>query len=300
MRIETGFKAFTAPAGIGLKAQHMAEILEERPALGFLEIHAENYMGNGGAPHRWLAAIAEHYPLSVHGVGLSLGVDQPLDTDHLEKLARVVERYRPRLVSEHLAWSVMDGRYLNDLLPIPYDEESLGIVAEHVDQVQNRLGRLILIENPAVYVAFDSTLAEPHFLSELVARTGCGLLLDVNNIYVSHRNVGLEIETYLDALPRHAVGEIHLAGHHVRRIEQGDENGDQHGDSWAEIRIDDHGSAVCAEVWDLYRQAVARFRAAPALIERDSDIPALSVLIEEAETANRIRREEEARHVPAA
>jgi uncharacterized protein (UPF0276 family) len=274
--------------GIGLKAQHMAEILEERPALGFLEIHAENYMGNGGAPHRWLSSIAEHYPLSVHGVGLSLGGDEPLDTDHLEKLVRVVERYQPRLVSEHLAWSVMDGHYLNDLLPIPYDEESLAVVAEHVDQVQNRLGRMILVENPAVYVAFDSTLAEPQFLSELVAGTGCGLLLDVNNIYVSHRNVGLEIEDYLDALPRHAVGEIHLAGHHVRRIGN------------AEIRIDDHGSAVCAEVWDLYRRAVARFGAVPTLIERDSDIPALSVLVAEAETANRVRHEEEARHVPAA
>jgi len=274
--------------GIGLKAQHMAEILETRPALGFLEIHAENYMGDGGAPHRWLSAIAEHYPLSVHGVGLSLGGAQPLDLDHLEKLASLVEQYEPRLVSEHLAWSVMGGHYLNDLLPIPYDEESLALVAAHVEQVQDRLGRQILIENPAVYVAFDGTLAEPQFLAELARRTGCGLLLDVNNIYVSHHNVGLEIEPYLDTLPRQAVGEIHLAGHHVRRI----------GD--AEIRIDDHGSAVCTEVWDLYRQAVARFGAVPALIERDSDIPALSVLLEEVETADRIRREEGARHVSAA
>jgi len=274
--------------GIGLKAQHMAEILETRPALGFLEIHAENYMGDGGAPHRWLSAIAEHYPLSVHGVGLSLGGAQPLDLDHLEKLASLVERYEPRLVSEHLAWSVMGGHYLNDLLPIPYDEESLALVACHVEQVQDRLARPILVENPAVYVAFDGTLAEPQFLAELVRRTGCGLLLDVNNIYVSHRNVGLEIEHYLDALPRQSVGEIHLAGHHVRRIGE------------AEIRIDDHGSAVCAEVWDLYRQAVARVGAVPALIERDSDIPALSVLLEEVETANRIRHEEAARHVPAA
>ena len=274
--------------GIGLKAQHMAEILETRPRLGFLEIHAENYMGDGGAPHRWLSAIAEHYPLSVHGVGLSLGGDQPLDSGHLEKLARLVEHYEPRLVSEHLAWSVMDGQYLNDLLPIPYDDESLAVVAAHVDQVQDRLGRQILVENPAVYVAFDSTLAEPQFLAELVRRTGCGLLLDVNNVYVSHHNVGLPIQDYLETLPRYAVGEIHLAGHHVRLIGN------------TEIRIDDHGSAVCAEVWDLYRQAVARFGAVPALIERDSDIPALSVLVAEAETANRIRREEEARHVPAA
>jgi uncharacterized protein (UPF0276 family) len=273
--------------GIGLKAQHMAEILDQRPAFGFLEIHAENYMGDGGAPHRWLSALAEHYPLSVHGVGLSLGGAQPLDAEHLEKLARLVERYRPRQVSEHLAWSVMDGHYLNDLLPIPYDEESLAVVAGHVVQVQERLGRPILIENPAVYVAFDGTLAEPQFLDELTRRTGCGLLLDVNNIHVSHRNVGLEIDCYLDALPRHAVGEIHLAGHHVRRIGN------------AEIRIDDHGSAVCDEVWALYRQALARFGPVPALIERDSDIPALSALIEEAGTADRIRREE-ARHVPAA
>jgi uncharacterized protein (UPF0276 family) len=274
--------------GIGLKAQHMAEILETRPALGFLEIHAENYMGDGGAPHRWLSAIAEHYPLSVHGVGLSLGGAQPLDLDHLEKLASLVAQYEPRLVSEHLAWSVMGGHYLNDLLPIPYDEESLALVAAHVEQVQDRLGRQILIENPAVYVAFDGTLAEPQFLAELARRTDCGLLLDVNNIYVSHHNVGLEIEPYLDTLPRQAVGEIHLAGHHVRKI----------GD--AEIRIDDHGSAVCAEVWNLYRQAVARFGAVPALIERDSDIPALSALLEEVETADRIRREEVTRHVSAA
>ena len=280
--------AFTATAGIGLKARHMAAILDGRPALGFLEVHAENYMGDGGTPHRWLTALAEHYPLSIHGVGLSLGGDQPLDLGHLEKLAKVVERYRPALVSEHLAWSVIDGHYLNDLLPIPYDEESLAVVAEHVDQVQDRLGRRLLVENPAVYVAFESTLAEPQFLSDLVRRTGCGLLLDVNNIYVSHRNVGLDVEGYFDALPTDAVGEIHLAGHHVRTIGN------------AEIRIDDHGSPVCDEVWQLYRQAVARFREAPALIERDTDIPELSVLMEEVETANRIRTEESLRHVPAA
>ena len=259
--------------GIGLKAQHMAALLEERPALGFLEVHAENYMGDGGAPHRWLAALAEHYALSVHGVGLSLGGDQPLDERHLDKLAKVVERYRPALVSEHLAWSAIDGRYLNDLLPIPYDEESLHVVANHVDQVQERLKRPILVENPAVYVAFDSSLSEPQFLAELVRRTGCGLLLDVNNIYVSHRNVGLEIDAYFATLPAGCVGEIHLAGHHVRRIGN------------AELRIDDHGSKVCDAVWDLYRRAVARFGEVPALIEWDSDIPALPVLLEEAAKA---------------
>jgi uncharacterized protein (UPF0276 family) len=262
-------------AGIGLKAQHMAALLAERPALGFLEVHAENYMGQGGAPHRWLTALAEHYPLSVHGVGLSLGGDQPLDRDHLEKLAHVVERYRPALVSEHLAWSVIDGRYLNDLLPIPYDEDSLALVAEHVDLVQNRLKRRILVENPAVYVAFESSLAEPQFLAELVRRTGCGLLLDVNNIAVSHHNVGLDIERYFDVLPAEAVGEIHLAGHHVRRIGN------------AEIRIDDHGSRVSDEVWALYRRATTRFGAVPSLIEWDSNVPDLSVLLEEAAKAER-------------
>jgi uncharacterized protein (UPF0276 family) len=264
-------------AGIGLKSQHMADLLENRPTLGFLEIHAENYMGDGGAPHRWLSALAEHYPLSVHGVGLSLGGDQPLDTDHLERVARVVERYCPALVSEHLAWSSVDGNYLNDLLPIPYDEYSLAVVAEHVDQVQTRLNRRILVENPAVYVAFDSSLAEPQFLAELCRKSGCGLLLDVNNIHVSHRNVGLRIEGYLDALPAGSVGEIHLAGHHVRQIGE------------AEILIDDHGSPVAEAVWELYRDAAARFPAAPALIERDSNIPNLSELLAEAAKADRIR-----------
>lgn len=268
-------------AGIGLKTQHMAEILETRPALGFLEVHAENYMGAGGPPHRWLAALAEHYPLSVHGVGLSLGGDHPLDADHLERLAGVVELYSPALVSEHLAWSVADGNYLDDLLPIPYDERSLALVADHVDQVQARLGRRILVENPAVYVAFDSSLAEPQFLAELCARTGCGLLLDVNNIHVSHRNVGLRVEGYFDALPAGAVGEIHLAGHHVRRIGE------------AEILIDDHGGPVAEPVWELYREAAARFREAPALIERDSNIPALSDLLAETAKADAIRRESE-------
>jgi uncharacterized protein (UPF0276 family) len=278
----------SASAGIGLKAQHMAEILEGRPALGFLEIHAENFMGDGGAPHRWLTALAEHYPLSVHGVGLSLGGAQPLDAGHLDRLAKVVERYRPKLVSEHLAWSSVDGHYINDLLPIPYDEDSLSLVADHVDQVQILLKRPILVENPAVYVAFESALAEPQFLAELCRRTGCGLLLDVNNVCVSHHNVGLAIEGYFETLPRDAVGEIHLAGHHTRRVGN------------AEIRIDDHGSAVRDEVWELYRRAVSRFGAVPALIEWDCNLPALSVLLDEAGRANLIRHDESVRDAPAA
>src|SRR5579859_5770723 len=231
-------------------------------------------MGDGGAPHRWLTALAEHYPISVHGVGLSLGGDQPLDQEHLEKLAKVVKRYSPALVSEHLAWSVIDGRYLDDLLPIPYDEESLDLVSDHVDQAQERLGRRIFVENPAVYVAFESSLAEPQFLAELVRGTGCGLLLDVNNLFVSHRNVGLALENYFETLPADCIGEIHLAGHHVRRIGN------------AELRIDDHGSRVCPEVWELYRQAIARFGATPTLIEWDSDVPDLAILLEEARKAD--------------
>jgi uncharacterized protein (UPF0276 family) len=279
----------SSSTGIGLKAQHLAEIAERRPALAFLEIHAENYMGDGGAPHRWLTALAGHYPLSVHGVGLSLGGDQPLDRDHLERLAKVVERYQPMLVSEHLAWSWMDGVYLNDLLPIRYDEASLALVAEHVDQVQSRLGRRILVENPASYVAYlGSTLAEPQFLAELARRCGCGILLDVNNVYVSHRNVGLPVAGYFDALPADAVGEIHLAGHHCRRIGE------------HVIRIDDHGSEVCPEVWELYGEAVRRFGAVPTLIERDSNIPPLDALLAEAAIADAIAAEERRHHAPAA
>jgi uncharacterized protein (UPF0276 family) len=265
----------TSIAGIGLKAQHLAELAQRRPALAFLEIHAENYMGEGGAPHRWLGALAETYPLSVHGVGLSLGGDQPLDPEHLERLARVVERYQPMLVSEHLAWSGIDGLFLNDLLPIRYDEDSLALVAHHVDQVQNRLRRQILIENPATYVAFeDCSLAEPQFLAELTRLTSCGILLDVNNIHVSHCNVGLEIAGYFDALPAQAIGEIHLAGHHLRQIGP------------HTLRIDDHGSPICPEVWALYREAVRRFGAVPTLIERDTNIPPLDELLAEAAIAD--------------
>jgi len=275
--------------GIGLKSQHLAEIAERRPALAFLEIHAENYMGDGGAPHRWLSALAEHYPLSVHGVGLSLGGDGPLDQEHLERFAKVVHRTRPMLVSEHLAWSGAGGVYLNDLLPIRYDEKSLALVAEHVDQVQTRIARRILVENPASYVAFSGAdRSEPQFLAELALRSGCGVLLDVNNIYVSHRNVGLPIEGYFESLAADSVGEIHLAGHHCRQIGE------------HMIRIDDHGSEVCPEVWALYGEAVRRFGAVPTLIERDSNIPPLDSLLSEAAIANAIAAEQSLDHAPAA
>jgi uncharacterized protein (UPF0276 family) len=265
--------------GIGLKAQHQAEILERRPALAFLEVHAENYMGDGGPPHRWLGRIAELYPLSVHGVGLSLGGDQPLDEDHLERLAKVVERYQPILVSEHLSWSGIDELYLNDLLPMPYDEASLRLVAEHVDQVQARLKRRILLENPSSYVRWrDVGMAEPQFLAELSRISGCGILLDLNNIYVSHCNVGLDMGGYLDALPADAIGEIHLAGHLVRDI------GGQ------TLRLDDHGSPICPQVWELYETAVRQFGIKPTLIERDNNIPPLPDLMEETQLAANLQQ----------
>ncbi len=271
-------------AGVGLKSRHYAEIVETRPSVAFFEIHAENYMGEGGPPHRWLSAIRQGYGLSIHGVGLSLGGDEPLDDDHLDALARLVERYQPELVSEHLAWSGIDGTYLNDLLPIPYTGRTLELVADHVAQVQDRLGRAILVENPSAYIAYAETdIPEYEFLGEVVRRTGCGILLDVNNLFVSARNLNLDEHAYLAALPVDAVAEYHLAGHHLRRRGNG------------EIRIDDHGSRVCEEVWTLYREAVARFGRHPTLIEWDNDVPELAILLDEAG-----RADTEASHAVAA
>lgn len=263
-------------AGIGLKSCHYGEILERLPPLGFFEIHAENYMGAGGPPHRWLNAIRENYELSIHGVGLSLGSAGPLDPDHLTALAHLVDRYQPQWVSEHLAWCGIDGVFLNDLLPIPYTEASLTLFADHVDQTQERLGRRILIENPSASFAYANVeMTEPEFLSEVVRRTGCGLLLDVNNLFVSARNLGLDEYAYLEALPQAAIGEYHLAGHATRRIAPD-----------ATLRIDDHGSQVCADVWALYRHTIRLLGPHPTLIEWDNDIPSLDVLLREADRAD--------------
>jgi uncharacterized protein (UPF0276 family) len=270
----TGSTSRFAPAGIGLKSQHVGELLERRPALPFVEIHAENYMGAGGPPHRRLSAVRRDYALSLHGVGLSLGGDEPLSLDHLDALAGLVARYEPVLVSEHLAWCRLDGQFLNDLLPIPYTAQSLSLFCDHVDQLQARLKRRILVENPAACIEFTaSDRSEAEFLAETVQRTGCGILLDVNNLFVSARNLGWDEHAYLASVPAAAVEEIHLAGHHVRR----------HGS--AEIRIDDHGSAVCSEVWALYGEALRRLATVPTLIEWDSDIPPLAVLLGQAERA---------------
>ena len=261
--------------GIGLRSPHLDEILATRPAVGWLEVHAENYMG-GGPALRGLERLRPDYPLSVHGVGLSLGSADGLDARHLERLARLVERLEPALVSEHLAWSVTGGAYLNHLLPLPYTEESLAVVSEHVERVQTRLGRRLLVENPSGYLRFRGAgIPEADFLAALVRRTGCGLLCDVNNIHVTCANLGGDPDDYLAALPAEAIGEIHLAGHAVN-------DADGH-----TILIDDHGSPVAPAVWALYERALARFGPRPTLIEWDTDVPPLAVLLAEAAEAAR-------------
>lgn len=271
-----GKRALPSGAGIGLRAPHVGELLATRPAVPWLEVHPENYM-SGGPALVLLEAVRREYPVSLHGVGLSLGTAEDIDARHLSRLRSLVDRLEPCLVSEHLSWSTAGGAYLNHLLPLPYTDETLGVVADHIDEVQNALGRRILIENPSSYLRFrHSIMAEPHFLAELARRTGCGLLCDVNNIYVSAWNVGLDAGSYLDALPVQAIGEIHLAGHAAN-----DADG-------RTILIDDHGSPVTAPVWKLYQRALERFGSVPTLIERDTDIPELSVLLGEASVADRL------------
>ncbi len=265
-------------AGVGLKPEHYRQILDDAPDIGWFEVHAENYMGAGGAPHRYLTAIRERYPLSVHGVGLSIGSAGALDRTHLARLHAVCTRYQPDLVSEHLAWSTHDGRYLNDLLPVPCTVEALARVCEHIDQVQSVLGRRILLENPSTYVQFaDSEMSELNFLTEIVGATGCGLLLDVNNVYVSAINHGFAPETYLDAFPFAHVGELHLGGHAEDR-----DDDDQR------LLIDAHGTPVADPVWALYASALEHMGAVPTLIEWDNDVPTWSRLFAQAQRAERL------------
>jgi uncharacterized protein (UPF0276 family) len=259
-------------AGVSLKPQHYRAILETAPEVGFFEVHAENYMGAGGPPHRYLSAIRERYPLSVHGVGLSMGGSGALDREHLGRLAEVVRRYRPDWVSEHLAWSVHDGVYFDDLLPLPYTAETLARVAEHVDQVQSALGRPILLENPSTYVRFaDHDWSEPDFLREVVRRTGCGLLLDVNNVFVSSVNQQQDGRVYIEDFPLEAVGEIHLAGHATEADAEG-----------RPLLIDTHDGPVCDAVWDLYAAVLARRGPVATLIEWDARLPPLDGFLAEA------------------
>jgi len=264
----------TAAAGIGLRSAHVAEIAATRPAVGFLEVHAENYM-NGSPALSLLAELRRDYPVSLHGVGLSLGGASDLDRVHLARFKALVDRIDPLLVSEHLSWSGVAGVYLNDLLPLPYTEETLATVRQHVDQAQDALGRRILIENPSTYLRFrHSTIDEAEFLATLAERTSCRILCDVNNLYVNAENFGIDPIAYLDALPAAAVGEIHLAGHH-----RGDADG-------TPLLIDDHGSTVAEPVWHLYRVALARFGRVPTLVEWDTRLPTLDVLVGEAKRAD--------------
>ncbi|MDP1925195.1 MAG: DUF692 domain-containing protein [Thiobacillus sp.] len=273
-----------ARAGIGLRAPHYRELLDTLPAVGWLEVHSENYFGEGGQPLHYLEQARSHYPLSLHGVGLSLGSTDELDRTHLSKLKRLAERFDPALVSEHLCWCSAGGRYLNDLLPLPYTEEALALVSRHIDEAQTFLGRRILVENVSSYLQFaHSTLPEWEFLTEAAARSGCGILLDVNNIYVSAVNHGFDADRYLEAIPVEAVGEIHLAGF--------DSNGD--------CLIDTHGKPVADEVWALYRRAVRRFGRVPTLIEWDTDIPPLAILLDEARKADAILAEADHGCAPA-
>jgi len=277
----SGNRGLPSRAGVGLRAQHVGELLATRPAVPWLEVHPENYM-SGGAALASLEAVRREYPVSLHGVGLSLGTAGEIDARHLIRVKSLVDHIEPCLVSEHLSWSTAGGVYLNHLLPLPYTEETLAVVAGHIHEVQDALGRRILIENPSSYLRFrHSSMAEPHFLAELARRTGCGLLCDVNNIYVSARNLGLDAASYLDALPAHGIGEIHLAGH-----AENDADG-------RVILIDDHGSPVAAPVWNLYERALERFGPVPTLIEWDTDIPELAVLLAEAGIADRMLNEDD-------
>jgi len=276
-------------AGIGLRGPHLAAVVASPPAVGFLEVHPENYMGGGPALGA-LERLRRDRPISLHGVGLSLGGTDGIDTGHLDRLAALVDRLAPFLVSEHLSWSGVGGVYLNDLLPLPYTEEALEVMVRHIDQVQTRLGRPILVENPSSYLRYrHSTIEEPAFLAELTWRTGCGLLCDINNIYVSGCNLGFDPLAYLAELSVAPIGEFHLAGHSINEVDG------------QEIRIDDHGSAVAEPVWALYRAALGRFGARPTLIEWDSRLPDLSVLLGEAAKADAVgvAKLREAGHVGA-
>ena len=262
-------------AGLGLKPEHFIEVLDTSPDLGFFEVHAENYMVAGGPFHHYLGLIREQYPLSLHGVGLSIGGEGPLNREHLARLATLIERYQPHSFSEHLAWSSHGPVFLNDLLPLAYDSATLQRVCEHVDQVQSTLKRPMLLENPSTYLQWQrSTLDETDFISEIIRRTGCGLLLDVNNVYVSCINHQRDPQSYINALPLHAVGEIHLAGF----AEDTDSLGDR-------LLIDDHGAPIDNAVWHLYQQVLARIGPVATLIERDNQVPTFNVLLAEAQHA---------------
>ena len=266
--------------GLGLRPQHYDALLSaDRNAVDWLEIVSENYLVDGGRPLAMLDRIAERWPLAMHGVALNIGGSDPLDRDYLHALVKLAKRVRPALISDHLCWSRHDGVQLHDLLPLPHDDASLAHVATRVQQVQDALGRQLVLENVSSYLRFaGDTLGEAEFLCALVEATGCGLLLDINNVYVNAHNHGIDAVAYLDALPRHAVKQLHLAGHSEDALGSG-------------LLIDTHDAPVCDGVWALYAQAVRRFGEVPTMIERDDDIPALHELLQELDIARRIARD---------
>ncbi len=274
-------------AGIGLRAEHFEDVLEQKPDIGWFEAHSENYFGlganglnkaGGSKPFEYLKQVRESYPVSLHGVGLSVGSTDPLNQQHLKNLKHLIDRIEPGLVSEHLSWGSVNDQYFNDLLPMPYTEEALDHMVERVDEVQEYLGRQILIENVSSYLEYKaSTIPEWEFVSELSQRAGCAVLLDVNNVYVNAMNHGFNAERFIQSIPVNIVKEIHLAGHTVKEIDGG------------VILLDTHDHLVCHDVWELYQIAVNRFGNVPALIEWDKDLPKLEVLVDEAKRADQIR-----------
>ena len=262
-------------AGLGYKPQHYTEIMQNAGPVSWFEVHAENYMGDGGRPLAQLAALSARFPISVHGVGLSIGGEGPLDREHLARLRTLCDWLKPASFSEHLAWSSHDSAFLNDLLPLPYNAASLARVASHINQVQETLGRQMLLENPSSYLAFDtSDMSETDFLRELATQTGCGLLLDVNNVFVSATNLGTSPQAYIDDFPLDKVGEIHLGGH--------DEDED---DAGRPLLIDSHGRKIADPVWALLEYTLARSGPRPLLVEWDNDVPDWPVLATEAARA---------------
>ncbi|MFT3672152.1 MAG: DUF692 domain-containing protein [Aestuariivirga sp.] len=265
-------------SGAGFKPEHLADILADTRKVGFFEVHAENYMGDGGPPHAMLDRLRNDYPIFLHGVAMSIGGEAPLDKEHLRRFRRLVDRYEPHVVSEHLAWSTHDTAYYNDLLPVPYTKAVLGRVVDHIDEAQNALGRPLLLENPSTYVAFTgSEMSETDFIREIARRSGCGLLLDVNNVLVSATNHSFSPQQYLADFPLHLVREIHLAGHATEEDDDGNP-----------LLIDSHDRPVTADVWALYERVIAELGPVPTLIEWDNDVPAWSVLKAEADAADAI------------
>ena len=263
--------------GVGYKPQHFNDLQNDPGDVAWIEVHAENYMGDGGRPLAQLRALSEKFPLSVHGVGLSIGGEGPLDRDHLARLKKLCDWAKPASFSEHLAWSTHGAEFLNDLLPLPYTQATLARVADHINQVQDRLGRRMLLENPSSYLVFDeSDLSECDFLSTLTRQTGCGLLLDVNNVFISATNLGISAQAYIDAYPTDRVEELHVGGH--------DEDHDDHG---APLLIDSHGKPVADPVWALLDYALAQTGPKPVLVEWDNDVPDWPILRAEAQRAAR-------------